>query len=187
MRRVKLAWASVAVIVASLVPWTVLEAATVEAMTLDEMAVRAEMVFVGRVTGTRAEWNTARTQIYTHVTFEVERFIKGGAGERQVIVRLWGGRVGGFTSVVPGTPQFASGEEVLLFCSGSRARIPTVLGLSLGKFSIKRDSTGEAVLRRDISGLVLENYRTDSRPVGTPPVRYRLSEVEARIRTALDN
>jgi hypothetical protein len=135
----------------------------------------------------RADWNIQRTRIYTYVTFEVERFIKGGAGDHEVTIRLWGGQVGGFTSVVPGTPQFAAGEEVLLFCAGSQARIPTVLGLSLGKFTIKRDSTGEAVLKRDISGLILANYRTDSRPVGTPPVRYRLSEVEARIRAALDN
>lgn len=187
MQRVGMVWASVAVIAMIVTARTDLEAATVEAMSLDEMAQRAAMIFVGHVVGSRADWNTQRTRIYTYVTFEVERFIKGGAGNREVTIRLWGGQVGGFTSVVPGTPQFAPGEEVLLFCAGSQARIPTVLGLSLGKFSIKRDSSGEAVLKRDISGLVLANYRTDSRPVGTPPVRYRLSEVEARIRAALDN
>jgi hypothetical protein len=175
-----------AIIVAVTTAWTDLEAATVEPMSMDEMAQRAEMIFVGRVIGSRADWNTQRTRIYTYVTFEVERFIKGGGGDRQITIRLWGGRVGGFTAVVPGTPQFTSGEEVLLFCAGSRARIPTVLGLSLGKFTLKRDAAGEAVLKRDISGLVLANHRTDSRPVGTPPVRYRLSEVEARIRAALD-
>ena len=183
----KLLWVAAAILAATVVPWTQVEAATVEAMTLDEMSQRAEAIVVGRVMGSRAEWNAPRTRIYTYVTFEVERFLKGGAGDREITIRLWGGQVGGFTSLVPGTPQFVDGEEVLLFCSGSRARVPTVLGLSLGKFTITRDAAGEKILKRDISGLVLKNYRTDSRPLGAPPTRYRLSDVEARIQSALVN
>lgn len=183
----KVTWLAAVVSLIPLIPWTSTEAATVEAMTLDEMARRAEMVFIGRVTGSRADWNVQRTRIYTYVRFEVDKFLKGGAGEREVTIRLWGGRVGGFTSLVPGTPRFVLGEEVLLFCAGSRARMPMPLGLSLGKFTIKRDSAGEAILNRDISGLLLTHYRTDSRPVGAPPTRYRLSEVEARIQAALVN
>lgn len=160
-------------------------AATVEAMTLEQMARRADAIFIGKAVGSRTEWNVERTRIYTYVTFEVERFLKGGAGEREMTIRLLGGRVGAFTSMVPGTPRFLEGEEVLLFCAGARARIPTVLGLSLGKFTLRRDAAGQRILKRDISGLMLRNYRTDSRPVGAPPTRYRLSEVEARIQAAL--
>lgn len=163
------------------------EAATVEAMTLNEMAQRAEMILIGRVASSRADWNTRRTRIYTYVTLEVERFLKGGAGEDEITIRHWGGEAGGFRSLVPGSPQFVVGEEVLLFCAGTRARVPTVLGLALGKFTITRDAAGARILKRDISGLVLANYRTDSRPVGTPPTRYRLSDVESRIHTALAN
>ena len=183
----KILGVAAAILLATVVPWAQVEAATVEAMTLDEMAQRAEMIVVGRVMGSRSDWNAQRTRIYTYFTFEVERFLKGGAGEREITIRLWGGQVGGFTSMVPGTPQFIDGEEVLLFCSGSRARIPTVLGLSLGKFSITQNAAGEKILKRDISGLVLRNYRTDSRPVGAPPTRYRLSDVESRIQAALVN
>jgi hypothetical protein len=164
-------------------------AATVEAMTLEEMAQRADFIFVGRAVDSRADWNVQRTRIYTYTTFQVERFIKGGtgggSGEEQVTLRLWGGELGPMRSIVPGTPQFASGEEVLLFCVGSGARIPTLLGLALGKFTLTRDDAGETMLKRDISGLVLANYRTNSQPAGTPPTRYRLSDVEARIDRAL--
>lgn len=183
----KMGWVALAILLTMVVPSERVEAATVEAMTLDTMAQRAEMILVGRVIGSRADWNAQRTRIYTYVTFEVDRFLKGGAGEREVTIRLWGGQVGGFTSMVPGTPRFMHGEEVLLFCSGSRARIPTVLGLSLGKFSITQNAAGEKILKRDISGLVLHNYRTDSRPVGAPLTRYRLADVEARIQSALVN
>jgi hypothetical protein len=181
----KLAVVLMVLIVGSLAPWSDAEAATVEAMTLDDMAERAETIFVGRVVGTRADWNARRTRIYTYVTLEVKRFLKGGAGESEITVRHWGGEVGAFRAMVPGSPHFIVGEDVLLFCAGTRARVPTVLGLALGKFTLTRDSAGAAILKRDISGLILANYRSDSRPVGTLPTRYRLSEVESRIRAAL--
>ncbi len=187
MQRVKFPFTAFAVALSIGASWSGAEAATVEAMTLDQMAGRAGIIFVGRVVDSRAEWNVRRTRIYTHTTFEVERFLKGGYGERHITIRLWGGQVGALRSMVPGTPRFSPGEEVLLFCVGSRARVPTLLGLALGKFTLTRDEAGETILTRDISGLVLANHRTDSRPVGTLPTRYRLSEVESRIRVALAN
>jgi hypothetical protein len=87
--------------------------------------------------------------------------------------------------MVPGTPQFARGEEVLLFCAGGGARLPTVLGLSLGKFTVIRDRSGETIVERDISSLMLANYRTDSRKPGDPVNRYRLSDLEARVQEHL--
>jgi hypothetical protein len=96
-------------------------------------------------------------------------------------VRLLGGQVGRYISRVPGTPQFGVGEEVLLFCAGHQARIPSVLGLSLGKFTILTGASGERILRRDISTLMLANYSTKSRAPGDPVQRYRLADVAARI------
>lgn len=189
MRIVNRAWWLVGLAVVLLTASVPANAATVEAMTLEEMAQRADFIFVGRAVDSRADWNVQRTRIYTYTTFQVERFIKGGtgggSGEEQVTLRLWGGELGPMRSIVPGTPQFASGEEVLLFCVGSGARIPTLLGLALGKFTLTRDDAGETMLKRDISGLVLANYRTNSQPAGTPPTKYRLSDVEARIDRAL--
>ena len=189
MRVVNRAWWLVGLAVVLLTASVPANAATVEAMTLEEMAQRADFIFVGRAVDSRADWNVQRTRIYTYTTFQVERFIKGGtgggSGEEQVTLRLWGGELGPMRSIVPGTPQFAPGEEVLLFCVGSGARIPTLLGLALGKFTLTRDDAGETMLKRDISGLVLANYRTNSQPAGTPPTRYRLSDVEARIEGAL--
>jgi hypothetical protein len=160
-------------------------ATTVEAMTLQEMAQRADFIFVGRAVDSHADWNIQRTRIYTYTTFQVDRFIKGAGGD-EVTIRLWGGQLGPMRAIVPGTPSFVPGEEVLLFCVGTGARVPTLLGLALGKFTLTRDEDGEAILKRDISGLVLANYRADSRPAGTPPTRYHLADVEARIHQALD-
>jgi len=157
------------------------EAGTVRAMNLEQMTVRADMIFTGRVLGKRAEWNAERTRIYTYVTFEVETYLKGGSEARVATIRLLGGQVGRYLAHVPGTPRFSLGEEVLLFCAGQQARIPSVLGLSLGKFTIAKNAEGERILKRDISTLMLANYSTKSRKPGDPVRRYRLSDVAARI------
>ena len=137
MRIVNRAWWLVGLAVVLLTASVPANAATVEAMTLEEMAQRADFIFVGRAVDSRADWNVQRTRIYTYTTFQVERFIKGGtgggSGEEQVTLRLWGGELGPMRSIVPGTPQFASGEEVLLFCVGSGARIPDTSGSRSGK------------------------------------------------------
>lgn len=159
------------------------DAATVVAMNLEQMTDRSEMIFIGRVVGERADWSSDRRQIYTHVSFEVERYLKGGTEARTATVRLLGGRVGPYLVRLPGTPAFEPDEEVLLFCAGGGpAALPTVLGLSLGKFTVTRDAAGEAVVKRDISSLVLASYRTDSREPGELVHRYRLDDIEARIR-----
>ncbi len=157
------------------------EAGTVRAMNLEQMTDRADMIFTGQVIGKRAEWNAERTRIYTYVTFEVETYFKGGNDARVATVRLLGGQVGPYLAHLPGTPQFGIGEEVLLFCAGQKARIPSVLGLSLGKFTIASSADGERILKRDISTLMLANYSTKSRKPGDPVRRYRLSDVLARI------
>lgn len=157
------------------------EAGTVRAMNLEQMTERANMIFTGQVVGRRAEWNAERTRIYTYVTFEVDRYLKGGNDSRITTVRLIGGQVGRYLVRVPGAPQFTVGEDVLLFCAGEGARIPSVLGLSLGKFTITENSTGERFVKRDISTLMLANYSTASRKPGDPVKRYRLDDVASRI------
>jgi len=157
------------------------EASTVRAMNLEQMTDRADMIFTGRVVGKRAEWNAERTRIYTYVTFEVETYLKGGSNARVATVRLLGGQVGRYLAHLPGTPQFGIGEDVLLFCAGDQARLPSVLGLSLGKFTITSNADGERILKRDISTLMLANYNTKSRQPGDPVRRYRLRDVASRI------
>ena len=158
-----------------------IEAGSVVAHNLEQMTDRADLIFVGHVVGKRAEWNADRTRIYTLVTFEVDDYLKGGNATRVTTVRLLGGQVGRYLAMVPGTPQFGIGEEVLLFCAGSGARIPSVLGLSLGKFSITTDRGGERIVKRDISTLMVANHDTRARKPGDPISRYRLTDIRTRI------
>ena len=158
---------------------------TVLKMSLEQMTERADIILIGRVESQHAEWNSDRSRIYTYVTFEVDRYLKGGGGSATTTIRLLGGQVGPFAATVPGSPQFSDGENVLVFCATAGPRMPTVLGLSSGKFSLTTDSNGETIIQRDISTLMLTTYRTDSRKPGDPVTRYRLADVEARIQSFL--
>ena len=136
-----------------------LEASTVRFLPLDEMAVRADQVFTGEVVGIASQMNARRTGIFTFVTIEVDEYLKGG--RRKVLtLRFLGGEAEGYRLTVPGSPEFHLGEEVLVFSDGGAGRIPTVLGMAAGKFTLRRDPvTRERVLERSLEGLSLEDAR----------------------------
>lgn len=130
-----------------------LEASTVRRLTLDEMAVQADQILTGQVVGIASQVNARRTGIYTFVTIEVEEYLKGGR-RNLFTLRFLGGEAEGYRLVVAGSPVFHLGEEVLVFSDGGAGRIPTVLGMAAGKFTVDRDpGTGDRVLRRSLAGL----------------------------------
>ena len=133
------------------------EASTVRFLPLDQMAVRANQIFTGEVIGIASQVNARRTGIFTFVTIEVDEYLKGG--RRSVLtLRFLGGEAEGYRLTVPGSPEFHLGEEVLVFSDGGAGRIPTVLGMAAGKFTLQRDPvTGERVLERSLEGLNLED------------------------------
>lgn len=134
-----------------------LEASTVRFLPLDQMAIRADQIFTGEVVGVASRMNARRTAIVTFVTIEVDEYLKGG--RRGVLtLRMLGGEAGGYRLTVPGSPEFHVGEEVLVFSDGGAGRIPTVLGMAAGKFTLQADpATGEHLLERSLDGLNLED------------------------------
>ena len=164
-----------------------LEASTVRRLTLSEMAVAADQILVGEVVGITSQVNARRTGIHTYVTIVVEEYLKGG--RRPVVtLRMLGGEAEGYRLVVPGSPAFRLGEEVLVFSDGEAGRVPTVLGMAAGKFTLERNSdTGERVLARSLAGL---SFR-DSGGASLPPAPESadepgsLEEVRRIVRAAL--
>ena len=164
-----------------------LEASTVRFLPLDQMALRADQIFTGEVVGVASQVNARRTGIFTFVTIEVDEYLKGG--RRGVLtLRFLGGEAEGYRLTVPGSPEFHLGEEVLVFSDGGAGRIPTVLGMAAGKFTLQRDPvTGERLLERSLEGLTLEDpsgARVTPRQAGsqTPP---SLDAVRRIVREAL--
>jgi hypothetical protein len=116
-------------------------ATTVVPPTFEEMAERADLVFVGKVVDSAAQWWGAGTNqaIFTQVDFHTEEVLKGIAGA-SVRLRFLGGTVKGVTLQVVGVPEFKEGDRVLLFVEGNGVQFCPLVGVYHGKFGVRKDA-----------------------------------------------
>ena len=129
-----------AMCVSGLLVLTPANATTVVPPTFEEMADRADLVFVGKVVGSQAEWRVAGTDqaIFTLVEFHTEEILKGTVAE-SVSLRFLGGTVGGVTLEVVAVPKFKAGDRVLLFVEGNGVQFCPLVGVYHGKFEVRKD------------------------------------------------
>lgn len=119
---------------------------------IGDLTKRARTIVQGRVRGITQEWSEDKTMIYTLVRVTVENTMKGAAGVREVLVRQPGGEIGDKGIKVSGYPDFAQGEEVILFLEPFEARGPhsgavRVVGMAQGKFGVGTDKkTGKKLV-----------------------------------------
>jgi hypothetical protein len=109
---------------------------------LPELARLADCVVEGVVSDVGSTWNSARTQIHTHVRFAETTSLAGACPSGALDVRVTGGTAGGIVMSVPGSPHFTRGEHVVLFLRATRERALEVLGLYQGKLAVTTDSSG---------------------------------------------
>jgi hypothetical protein len=101
--------------------------------------VRAARAIVhGRVVATDVQ-ASARTRVETLVTIEVASYLKGDLGPRVTFV-VPGGTLGRYRTIASGVPQFALGEEVVLFLGARPPARPYVVRLAEGVFRIQHDT-----------------------------------------------
>jgi hypothetical protein len=123
-------------------------ATTVIPPTFEEMTDRAELIFVGKVVSSRAEWRTVgiKRVIFTLVEFERQEVLKGEAGV-SVTLQFLGGTVGDVTLEIAGVPKFNAGDRVFLFVEGNRVQFCPLVGVFHGKFGVRKDEkTGRDIL-----------------------------------------
>jgi|SRR5438094_3062109 len=127
---------------------TTARATSVIPPTFEEMTDRADLVFVGNVVSSRAEWRAIGTNqvIFTMVEFETQDVLKGNA-ERTVRLQFLGGTVGNVKLEVAEVPRFNSGDRVLLFVQGNRVQFCPLVGVFHGKFGVRKDErTGRDII-----------------------------------------
>lgn len=129
-----------AMCVSGLLVLTRANATTVVPPTFEEMAERAELIFVGKVVGSQAEWQVAGTNeaIFTLVEFHTEEILKGTAAA-SVSLRFLGGTVGAVTLEIVAVPQFKARDRVLLFVEGNGVQFCPLVGVYHGKFGVRKD------------------------------------------------
>lgn len=139
--------------------------------TLEELAASAAAIFHGRVIDARSQWSEGRRRIDTWVTFEVRGYLKGSFGPT-VVVKVPGGRLGAYRSVVIGAPAFSPGDEAVVFVGSAAPLYPFILGLNQGVFRVVRGPGGEASV---VSPVVERSGLTPGRIVRGDPRRVPIS------------
>ncbi len=134
------------------------------------------------------------------------RILEHYRGEKRtgaaLVLRLVGGKLGGYTLAVPGMPTFTPQQEVFLFLEMTGQGL-TPLGASQGVFRIDRkpgveavavhDLGGAAVLRRDVvpegctSAMLGEERCTPRMGPGLPAIPHRmpLASLDSLVRAFL--
>lgn len=149
-RTVVLAIAALAMITASYAAAT-----TVEKMSLRDLAKKSDAIVLARVEDQSARYE-ANKEIFTYITLRVLEPVKGPKKDDVITIRQLGGTVDNIASIVPGTPNFKKGEEVVLFLTRKDgAGYPWVMGLQQGKYSVSEDERGQKNVRNEIDGLAL--------------------------------
>jgi len=167
------------------------EATIVRQLSLTDMAKRADLIVRGHVVRRTSSWNPERTRIYTVSEIRVDAAMKGGLAPGSVVpVRQIGGQVDGVVQTIAGDAHFTEGEEVVVFLDRDETLpFSYLIGLSQGKFSVRRDA-GQAVVGRNTAELALVAAGPDGTlgapiSVAAPDAPSALGMLEADIRAAL--
>ena len=110
-----------------------------------EMVTASELVVHGRVVEIRPQIVGDRRTIETVVTLTVLDAIKGKPGTT-VYFRVPGGQIGRYRRFMVGAPEFAAGDEVVLFLKGRPPAVPFPFGLSQGVYRVVRDGDGRSLV-----------------------------------------
>jgi hypothetical protein len=107
-----------------------------------ELARRAEIIAVGKVSGVETQWTDDHGSIFTRVTVNVAEYLKGNAGQALIVVTP-GGEIGGVGEFYSHTARFSKDEEVVVFAEPATRGSYRVTGGNRGKLTVVMDeSTG---------------------------------------------
>jgi hypothetical protein len=155
-------------------------AATLEKLTVDQMAQQSTLIVRGRITGCAGE--ARNSVIYTRCSVAVSETWKGSA-RSQVDFIVPGGRVRTLSQTFTGTPRFNADEQYVLFLWVGRSGTPQIIGLSQGVFDVSVKPTGETSVRREASTeLMLDS---NGKRIQDEAISSSLSELRQQVNRAL--
>jgi hypothetical protein len=168
-------WKSAIVLAA----WALAPAATLQQLSMDDMARESTAIVRARVVGSSASF-TGST-IYTHYKLLVSETWKGTAPAELMIP---GGIAGGYRQSFPGAPQLQPGvTEYVLFLWTSRAGITHIIGLTQGLFGLSPQSDGSMLASRRESGETMLD--ASGRQVQDRGVQLGLNDLKAQVAQSL--
>jgi hypothetical protein len=152
-------------------------ASTFVALSRAELAAQSNAVVEGEVLKINSFWSRSGRLVVTEVMVQVTDKIAGDAAS-VVIVRTFGGQVGGYNVEAHGFPKFAVGERVILFLQNQVDGTAEVTGYRQGQYRVVREAGIEMAVPTLEAGVNL--VRPDGATVVRPKAE-RLDVLKSRI------
>jgi hypothetical protein len=108
---------------------------TTEVNSLDWLVRNSPLVFVGRLSGKRAE-TASRGLIVTRNHFDVENILVGASPQKTLTLTTLGGAVGDEEVTVSHTPEFVEGRTYVIFTDPARTTYNPITGDEHGVFLV---------------------------------------------------
>jgi hypothetical protein len=161
--------------------WAPLQGATLERLSLEDMAVQATAIVRGKVLGSAGQFHGP--VIYTHYRFQVTECYKGSA-QGTIDVAAPGGMANGVRQSVAGSSELAYGEEYVLLLWAGKSGMNQIMGLTQGLFAVPKSVDSDpTTVRHPSTELMLD--RATGQAVRDERLSLRLSELRSRISGAL--
>jgi hypothetical protein len=145
----------------------VAHATVVVPLTREQLVAQSDLVVRATVESHTTAWNQEHTHIVTLTRIAVREYIKG-SGPGDLVLRQFGGTVGGLTEHVPGDGRLAQGQDVVLFLRrGDGVVYLTALAQSV--FFVAAASGGQTTVARDLSQLTFAHFDASGRMTLGPP------------------
>jgi hypothetical protein len=153
-------------------------ASTFLKMSQKDLVRDSELVVQGKVLRVSSFWEPTGRAIVTEAMVQVEEAIVGNA-PTVVIVRTFGGEVGGYRIEADGFPQFKLNERLVLFLEAENDGVARVAGYQQGQFRVEEKAGVMVAVPAVDEGAHVVN--ADGRPA--PRVKaMNLDELKASIR-----
>jgi hypothetical protein len=134
-------------------------ATQVPALSLEGLIGQSDIIAHGRVISSWPAWDSGHKYIWTHYRIEVLDPIRGNPGA-SVVVSEPGGSLDGVSMSISGTPDYAVGEEAIVFLYRTPIGYLRATGYGQGKYTvtpqmrIHASLKGLEILKRDLSSSV---------------------------------
>ncbi len=150
-------------LVLCLIPGLLL-ASSIKRADMGEITRDAQLVFEGRVIGTRVEQAPGERSIHTWVRFEVLDVVKGSYDKPVIELSFLGGTRGDLTVRVSDMQMPRMGEHGIYFVEDTQRRLVNPLvGWSQGHFLVNYDSKLQRQTITTLSGKVVRDIDTGAR------------------------
>ncbi len=124
-------------------------ATSIIAMSDQQLALSSAYVVTGTVVSIESAAEPDQP-IYTYIDIAPERVLKGNLPLETFFLKELGGAVDGRQEWIFGSPEYSVGEHVLLFIDQRRDGTLRTSQLSLGKFILATDASGNQTVQQDI-------------------------------------